>query len=218
MQKILDLLLANPWLILFIVLGILGNIGGSAAQKARRKQERDEKRRRVRELIEQRRTGNDPFAEVSAPAAEQAQPVSPVDTSQPTQPEASDDISRRIQEILGRAQGSPTAQAPSLPTARAADSTPARGGDLVGSNMDSRFESSLTRFEGGFETTDFDERAAGLTSGQGSIEKQARKKGKQRAKLRSLPLGLQPRQLIFSQIVLGRPRAEQPYGQDSLLE
>lgn len=204
MDQIFDILMNNKWLLILIIFGILGNLGGSSAQKARKNREREAKAKRVRELVEQQRTGNDPFAE---PA---------VETTSKRVEEAGEDVSQRIRDILGRAQAAPEPPIAVEAVPVVLDRAEARENDrTVGQVMrEAQFETSLTAFEGGFDTqlevSDFKGFAAQLTD-MDNDRRLAVSRGVWHRPKANLPFGLNPQQLVVAQLLMGPPRALQPF-------
>ncbi len=95
MEEILEFLMANPWLAIFIIVGVIGNLGGSkAAGKARKQREA------------RRDSASSPPEEV----------IPPADTGGQSSdvPEA-DELGRRIRELLeGPAPAQKMPPAPSI--------------------------------------------------------------------------------------------------------
>lgn len=198
MDQLLDLLLRNPWLILLIVFGVLGNLGQSPAQKAAKRKRAEERARRHRELrerLDRERSGHDPFAEEA------------VDESRRRVEQSGDEVSKRIREILGRAQGAPAPEAerpvPVAASPRVAD----RGGEFVGGLAATTFEVEemaeleVSDFQGYADTlTEMDNRPAQALPADISPPRQAR-----------LPRGLKPNQFLLAQLLMGPPRAFEEY-------
>lgn len=202
MDQLIDLLLRNPWLILLIVFGVLGNLGSSPAQKAAKKKRMEERARRHRELkerLERERSGSDPFEE---PAVQEASRR--VERS-------GDEVSRRIREILGRAQGDASSattlaepvRAPVVPS-----TVPERGGDVVG-GLD------VTKFDveemGQLDVSDFEGFADALTEMDDGASRQQLPRDLSPPRRPNLPRGLRPNQLILAQLLMGPPRAFTEY-------
>lgn len=207
MQDLLDFLLQNPWLVLLIIMGVLGNLGSSAA----RRQSRPGRTRSPRRGVGDDGEGPTPTRTAPRPPAEADE----------------EEIARRIRDVLvGRPrpeappQRPPTVQRGRRPLVQdrglhaeeppAGAPAPASVDDLVSADL-GRLETSDL---GGLEADDL-----GTLTGRPSslaessvpawIEVKAAARGTRR-----LPLGLSPRQAFLSMFILGEPRAFASYDDD----
>ncbi|MCA8970147.1 MAG: hypothetical protein KDC95_10200 [Planctomycetes bacterium] len=200
MKELIRFLLDNPILLVFVVMAILGNLGGSATAKARRRKAQQEKRKRIDEALGRGQRGNDPFDE---PAAQ---------TGTKRIEETGDEVARRIREILGRAQGAPAAKRDEVPVPdaqqlrqerRDAEELRARASFEAAAALDS-IDSMASEFEKrADDLTDMDDTLGAVRHvPPRRIVPVAREVGRA-----ALPTGMSPRQLVIAQMVLGPPRA-----------
>ncbi|MCB9892712.1 MAG: hypothetical protein H6832_14375 [Planctomycetes bacterium] len=200
MKDLIRFLLDNPILLVFVVMAILGNLGGSATAKARRRKVQQEKRKRIEEALGRGQRGNDPFDE---PAAQ---------TGTKRIEEAGDEVARRIREILGRAQGAPPATREEPPVPDAQQLRQERR-DAEEARARASFEAAAALDSIELTPSEFDQRADGLTDMDDALGAVRRVPPRRILPVvpgvgrTALPTGMSPRQLVIAQMVLGPPRA-----------
>lgn len=125
MREILEFLMDNLFWVVFVVLGILGNLGSSTAKRQQQQRERERKQREAQQQ-RQREAQPAPWEDDEEDEEIELEPVQPATQE--------DEIARRIREVLGQPQQSATTTRRAPAAAPTPPRTPAkerdRGGDL----------------------------------------------------------------------------------------